>query len=474
MNSFEEGYRYYEENAGDLFGTLAGSNYVNAVQKSIDELIKNLNQFEGKYTAASQLKGDIAEYWHADTFNINSAASGSINRATVLRSHEYGSVDITTNFGKEYGLKTYGTAKASANAQVGYGQYAGQVRIVPTDQLDEAIKYLERKIAKESINRPDVAANCREALSVLTDRIDDGNGVQSAALTVKQAEYLAKMAKEGKIDEKTLELLGISTNKIINSDYILKQATKAGTTAAAISMVLRIAPEIYKAIVHLIKDGEIDKDDIKKIGLEAIHGTTEGFIRGTVSAAITIKCQAGIWGKSLMKLNPSIIGAATVLAMNAMKNSYKVAIGKMTKKDFGNELVREIFATTGAVAGGIIGQSIVPVIGYLVGSFIGSVVGCFVHNVFNNAVLSFCIESGTTFFGLVEQDYELPVYVLEQMGIEVFEYENFEYDKFVYEKTSVENFEYERFDYESFPESIGITFLKRGVIGVNKIGYIPA
>ena len=103
-----------------------------------------------------------------------------------------------------------------------------------------------------------------------------------------------------------------------------------------------------------------------------------------------------------------------------------------------------------------------------IGSFIGSMIGSVAYSAGYSAVMSFCVDSGFTMFGLVDQNYELPKEVMEEIGIEVFEYEKLEYEKFEYE-----NFEHEKFDYEEFEyEKFDIVFLRRGVIGVGKIGYI--
>lgn len=69
-------------------------------------------------------------------------------------------------------------------------------------------------------------------------------------------------------------------------------------------------------------------------------------------------------------------------------------------------------------------------------------------------------------FGLVEQDYTLPKEIVEQMGIETFEYESFQYDTFEPEGFSFDTFETETFE----PDTLDITFLRRGVIGVSKVG----
>ena len=115
----------------------------------------------------------------------------------------------------------------------------------------------------------------------------------------------------------------------------------------------------------------------------------------------------------------------------------------------------------------------IPVFGFMLGSFLGSMIGSFAYTCGYNAILSFCVDTGFTMFGLVEQDYRLPEEALKLMGNEVFEYEKFEFEKFEYEKFEYEKFEFEKFVPEQFDYTqLGIVFLRRGVIGVHKIGYV--
>ena len=123
-----------------------------------------------------------------------------------------------------------------------------------------------------------------------------------------------------------------------------------------------------------------------------------------------------------------------------------------------------------SLAGGAVSQMIIeiPVFGYLLGSFAGSMIGSFAYSCGYHAILSFCVESGCTFFGMVDQDYKLPEDVLKEIGIDVFEYEKMEY-----QKIEMTNFEPSRFEAERFSvPDIEITFLRRGVIGVSQVGYV--
>lgn len=82
--------------------------------------------------------------------------------------------------------------------------------------------------------------------------------------------------------------------------------------------------------------------------------------------------------------------------------------------------------------------------------------------------ISFCVNSGFTMFGLVEQNYVLPEKAMAQIGMNVFEYERFSHQKFNYTRFKVNRIVTDR---ESV-NSIEISFLRRGVIGVRTIGYL--
>ena len=89
-----------------------------------------------------------------------------------------------------------------------------------------------------------------------------------------------------------------------------------------------------------------------------------------------------------------------------------------------------------------------------------------VYNIGKKRLISFCVDTGFMCFGLVDQDYELPEDVLNSIGIDTIEIPRKNIDYKAIETTkihrSIEVKEY---------ETIDITVLRRGVIGVNKVGY---
>lgn len=501
MTAFEEGYKYFADSSSAVMASTQGGHYVQTVQSEIDALMESLNAMKGFKSDVTTLKGDVAEFWHAGTFDIDAALKGSTHRAFVDRSHDLGSVDVSTNFGDDYGLKYYRTGADSAKQQAksiferfkeyqssggketledylskrGYTGdvilddpiYSGQLRLIPSDQMEDAIKFLEQKIAKEQMIRPEQVKRYQETLDLLRDRIRDNQGNESISLSKEDAEKLAKLAKEGSIDASEL---GLTTEELMRYEYVLKQSFKAGLTAATISMVLKVAPEIISAIRYLIENGEVEADQFKRIGWAAVDGASEGFIKGTIASAITTCCTSGLWGEAMKKVDPTIIGMVTVIAFDSLKNAYKVATNQMSQREMANELIKEMFTITCALVLGSVSQSFIhiPVLGFMVGSLVGSIAGSFAYSASYKPVMSFCISTGFTMFGLVEQNYELPEDVIKEIGIEVFEYEHFDYQRFEPERFSFGKFEIQ----QNEVDRIELPFLRRGVIGINAIGYI--
>ena len=427
MKGFEEGYAHFAENSSALYSAGMGEEYVNCVKTETYRLLTDLQEL-GKYkTNIAQLKGDVAEFWHADTHNINAALNGSKNRAFVDRSHDFASADITTNYGDRFGLKYYKSASESAKEQSvtfyqrfkeykgpldfeeylrerGYTElegilhkpiYEGQKRLIPSDQFEDAVKWLTEKIAKEKEIRPEQVHRYKETLRLLCDRIIDDEGITSEPLTKARAEELAEWAKEGSIDAGKLHM---TPDELITYDYIMSQAFKAGLTSATISVVLKLAPELLKTIEYLIQNGTIDKEHFKTMGFAALEGSLQGFLCGSISSALTITCCAGKLGIAAESIHPSVIGAVTAIVYNTMINSFRVATGKMTARELTDELVRQMFVSGCSLIGAGLTQSVIeiPVLGFMLGNFIGSVVGSFAYDLGYSAVLSFCVDTGFT------------------------------------------------------------------------------
>lgn len=86
MESFREGYHFFQKYEVDSIGVIEGEKYIEAVNIESTKLVKDLNKFKNNKASIDTLKGDVVEFWHVGTFNINSAINKSKNRMQVDRS----------------------------------------------------------------------------------------------------------------------------------------------------------------------------------------------------------------------------------------------------------------------------------------------------------------------------------------------------------------------------------------------------
>ena len=243
-----------------------GAEYVSAVEAAIKQLEDNINNHQYRNLGIGQLQGYMLEEWGAGTFNVDAVAADSADRAAVFHSTAKDSVDIQLKSGTDYSAKSYGTAEQTAKAQArfnpdtGQASYQDQGRLVPSDQLNAAKQTAHREALRNEPIREDVSKAYGETESRLTDKLANDEGVESRSASRKDLE---KMAKESKKQEFKAEEHGVTAESAIQTEYLLKQALKAGYTTAAITVAVQLAPEIYKAIDFLIKNGELDLSQVK-------------------------------------------------------------------------------------------------------------------------------------------------------------------------------------------------------------------
>ena len=489
----EKGWEFSAHIIGANAATTMGSIYVNAVEEAITKLQNNINNTAVAHGALGidQLQGFVYEEFAAGTFNVDAIAAGSRDRAVVLHENGLNSVDIHLKSGKDYSAKSYKTVETTVKAQAkydrdaGHASYEGQERLsaLSDKELKEAETIANHLAGKNSENRPEVAEAYSDTVKHLKNKIENDEGVSSRVSTRKENAKMAEEAKEGKFNAEDHD---ITVQNSIKTEYIVKQALKAGYTAAVITMVTQLAPEIYKAIDFLIKNGELDPKEILRLGEKGISAGAEGFLRGSISSSLTIMCESGKLGAAFVGIPAPVIGTMTVLAMQTIKNSILVAAGKMTPKQMGEAFVDTVVISSGFIAGNaigevvgaaagkaisaIIGQTFLPiaqVVGFLLGSLIGTAFSV-VYNIGKKKLISFCVDTGFTCFGLVEQDYQLPEEVLNSMGINTIKISQTPIHQTRISTTQISQAAINRQSYET----IGFTMPRRGIIGVNKVGYV--
>ena len=476
-SDFQDGWEFSVKIMGVNFGSYMGENYVNAVEDAIKQLEDNINNHSYRNLEINKLQGFMQEEWHTGSFNVDAVASGSEYRAEAIHSTLKNSVDIQiTRQGEvvaDYSAKSYADGAKSAvqqallNPETRRARYEGQDRLVPMDQLSDAKSEAHHRALNNQEKRPDVSEAYAETEQKLTDKLTSDDGTSSKPANRKDYERMASKSKSQTYSAKDD---GVTVKDAIKSDYLLKQAFKAGYTTAAITVALQLAPEIFKAIDYLIKQGELNIDDLRESGKKGISAGAIGFIRGSIASSFMIMCQSGKLGETLKSCSPGTLGLIVSLVMQTVENCILVALGKMTPRQMGDAFADMVVMSSGHILGGIIGQAIapaLPVIGYMLGSLVGASC-CVVYNIVKKKLISFCVDTGFTCFGLVEQNYELPEELLNEHGVETISIPLIQIETVEISRASIDIVKIERTEYET----IHFTVLRRGVIGVNKVGYV--
>ena len=207
--------------------------------------------------------------------------------------------------GKEYSLKYANTPKDAEAYQAVLDpvtrmpKYHGQERLIADEQIEEAGRWAIRRAGKDSLTRPDVSASHSETGDHLVGTVSDGEGVESHKLSIKESKTIAREAQDGGFDPAKH---GISKEAQLSQVRIayLDQALKAGLTAATITAITQLVPELYKAIDYLIKHGEIDLAQLKKSGGRVITTSGEAFLRGSIAYGVQMALQEGLFGEAFL------------------------------------------------------------------------------------------------------------------------------------------------------------------------------
>lgn len=512
MEKFKEGFQFVSENLAAGSGKIHTNQWINDYESELSGMIKTMmdSTMNSKLPLDKQ-QGFNFEDWHTRTLRLSQVLNHHDKSAYTPKVNTFGSADVVAN-GNEYQLKSYENAgktyrafsetpyerymRIKANAEKngkafmskdeyykinGYdiknehmSIYNGQGKIIPKDQLDKAIDLLNRRIAKANATQNyEQAARYQEVLNSLNDKIVNGKD-SSVSISHSDILKITELAKKG--DEKELrkfceEELGISFKKMVTNAQIAKEAIYAGLNAAVVSLVLSVAPVIINGISMLINEGEIDSNQFAELGYNSLSGAAKGFINGSITSALVTCCKAEKFGAELAKIDGTVISAFVVITIGTIEASIKCAAGKIDKTEMIEEICRLYIVTGFSTGTGMLFASIIPSLSafaYMLGSFVGGLIGNYVFETGKKLLMSLCIESGFTFFGLVQQDYTLPDEVLKKMGIDIFEYDKFMFDEFQFNEFRIDEFSFDTFEYDKFE----ISPLKRGLVDIHKISYI--
>lgn len=492
MSAFGEGYEYFRKAVPDACAASPSAEWVESVDEQVQALLEALGRYQGKYqddgSSLARLAGFVAEDVHAGTFNIDAALKGSSDCAWVPLASPLGSADVETLSGFRFQLKYDGDAantardlartyqEAAANSPTARRLieegavkpsdllYGNMGLLGPSDQMSEVDGILQKRALKDVLNRPEVSERYAKAHGQLTDRVANGEGVFSKPLSKAEAREIALEARDGKVDARTH---GLETYQQIELEEYLSRSLNAGLNAAAMAAILAAAPGVVEALRHLCETGEIDLGRICETGVKTVSAGARAFVTGSLTSAIAMMSKSNAFGGLAKGLTTAEAAALVAVATDAVFCSIRVAAGSMAQVEMVDQLLGDVMVSAFALGFGALGGAFLPGVGYLIGSFVGSAVGGLAKSAGREALMSYCVNTGVTFFGLVERDYSLPEDVLNELGIAVVEPEWFEAEGAEPKWADPEWFASESHE----PALTEFTVIRRGVVRAHAVGY---
>lgn len=339
------------------YTTMEQTRYLGELDRAVlganEALHLTITNQNGVINANPNLDGFIAEQYHAQTFNMNAEATGSIYRAEVLvpegTSYGKNSVDIvirdtrTNQIVRKYQSKYCKDAQSTDQA-FRDGDYRGQRKLVPEGQADEVS-------------------------GKATDRIEAPDGTTSNSLSKARAKQMQEEAQSGKWND-------LNWNEYQMKDILKGVAVNVGNAA-----LLGAAIGAGTAVVRkLIDHEEIKLSDVAK---DALKGA--GDMGGKVAIASALKVAAE---KEIIKAIPkgtpvSTIASVVYVGVENAKVLYKVGKGELTLREGAHQMeLVTVSSVAGLAASGIAGAKLGAAIGTVcgpvgaaIGGFVGSAVG---------------------------------------------------------------------------------------------------
>jgi hypothetical protein len=348
--------------AAEKHGTDRTGDYVGGIDQELARATQNarscVTRVDGNVNQNQNLHGFIAEEHHTSTYNIDSATRDLSARAEQLNSTELNSPDIVI---KDNGA-TVGEAQAkwgktsdhTSNA-LEKGDYAGQERLVPTEQQN------------------DIAGS--------TDRLEHG-GASSKPLSHEEAKQRQEDAQE-RGQSKDYDWDDVSLGEVS------KQLGKQVLLAAALAIVIQGARIGGRRCWNKLNDRENPsiEDDWKEFVDSAIKGGAQAAGTVALSGALVVAARKGLMGEAMMDADAGLIALAVCVAIENAKVLYELSEDNVTLAEASGRILTTNFVVIATIAGTYGGKALGTAIGVFFGP-IGAEVGAFVGGMIGSTLSS--------------------------------------------------------------------------------------
>lgn len=425
MSEFRRDFR----NAADAFGGSVAAGDVDAyakrVESAIEDVIAEMGRLSRSEKGVHYAKGDVAEAWHAGTFNVDATRRGADVSAFAPRDSSPVDVVIRGSSTEGAQLKFYRSPEDTAKA-ISHPKYADlDQKIVPSDQVEGVREAAARLAARNADKRPEVA----DAYAHTRDRVDDRlrlDGTESKPLAEREAlDIVNDLRREGQVDR---DGLGLTPQQVIQWEDLLREATTAAARAAILSAALQAVPHLVAIGIKAFKSGELEASDFSPLAHEIPAALLRSGIAGGLSASVIGAARIGALGTGLQSIDPTMVAAGVTLAISSFETSFLAARGEITWPVAAARISQDAIVLSSAMGAAALGQVLIPIpmLGAIIGNITGAVLARLAIDQAGGVVLGIAAETGWTVFGLVEQNHAVPAPLLADSGWSVLNIQQFQ------------------------------------------------
>jgi hypothetical protein len=390
--------------AGDFAGR-STELYFERITGAIEDTVEQMRGLANTAKDLHYAKGDVAEAWHAGTFNVDCARRGFDARATASRDRSVVDVLLHGPNGVENAqLKYFRSPDATAKAISDPAYRNLDQKVVPADQLEELREAALRLAAKNAHHRPEVSGSYLHTAKVVDDRLrmDDS---QSRPLTERDARALVQQLRRNHdFDQARFDL---TAQHFVQWQDILREAAAASIDAVMIATVLNTLPHLLVIAQKALRTGEMTEADFVPLRQTLPSIVLRSAACAGLSATIVGTARAGFFGRACLGLRTSLVGGGVALGQRALEVSWQAGNGDLTWNAAARLLVQDVFVTAAAVTGALLvagSLTAAPVLGSIAGNLIGAGVANLVLAQLNG----------------VDPNLRIPIPALEAAGYKVF------------------------------------------------------
>ena len=287
MDHFRKDFRNTVDYFSGRDAAIRSVSYADGIQAEIDKCVSTMQRLVENNKDIKWAKGDVAEAWHAGTYNIDATRKHLETRAEAPRDHSPTDIVVRNGLGDEH------------RYQVKYHQDP----LVNLEALSDKKYDGLGKIAPEG--------------HTIADGIDDrvgAYGAESKPLQGRDASELVRQIRSNDMDHRQF---GLTLAQNLHWQDIFREATTAGARAAIMGAALQMVPAVVAIARKAWETGEITTKDFAPIVRSIPTTLLRSGVAGGLSAAIVGAVRKGVVGAG-QQVDPTLVAAGVVLAIGAV------------------------------------------------------------------------------------------------------------------------------------------------------------